>query len=50
MAAAAFLVRYSGQTLETYRYGLRTYFQWCTDVSLEVLEAKRAIELWRSAV
>ena len=51
MAAAAFLARYSGRTLETYRYDLRSFFQWCTDVGLEVLEAKRPhIELWRSAM
>jgi integrase family protein with SAM-like domain len=40
-----------GRTLETYRYDLRTFFQWCSDVGLDVLEAKRAhIELWRSAM
>ena len=51
MAAAAYLARYGGRTLETYRYDLRTFFQWCTDVGLDVLEAKRAhIELWRSAM
>jgi site-specific recombinase XerD len=51
IAAAAYLARYSGRTLETYRYDLRTFFQWCTDVGLDVLEAKRAhIELWRSAM
>ncbi len=51
MAAAAYLARYSGRTLETYRYDLRTFFQWCDDVGLAVLEAKRAhIELWRSAM
>ena len=50
MAAAAYLTRYSGRTLETYRYDLRTFFQWCTDLGLEVLKATRAhIELWRSA-
>jgi integrase/recombinase XerD len=50
MAAAAFLARYSGRTLETYRYDLRSYFEWCAGVGLEVLEAKRAhIELWRAA-
>ena len=43
MAAAAYLARYSGRTLETYRYDLRTFFQWCADVGLEVLEATRAI-------
>ena len=51
MAAAAYLARYSGRTLETYRYDLRTLFQWCADVGLEVLEATRAhIGLWRSAL
>jgi integrase len=51
MAAAAYLARYSGRTLETYRYDLRTFFQWCTDVSLDVLDATRGhIELWRSAM
>jgi integrase/recombinase XerD len=51
MAAAAYLARYSGRTLETYRYDLRTFFQWCSDVGLDVLEAKRPqIELWRSAM
>ena len=51
MAAAAYLTRYGGRTLETYRYDLRTFFQRCTDVGLDVLEAKRAhIELWRSAM
>lgn len=51
MAAAEYLARYCGRTLEAYRYDLRTFFQWCTDVGLDVLEAKRAhIELWRSAM
>lgn len=51
MAAVAYLARDSGRTLETYRYDLRTFFQWCTDVALDVLEAKRPhIELWRSAM
>ena len=50
MAAAAFLARYSGRTLETYRFDLRSYFEWCAGVGLAVLEAKRAhIELWRAA-
>jgi site-specific recombinase XerD len=39
-----------GRTLETYRYDLRSYFEWCTSVGLHVLDAKRAhIELWRAA-
>jgi integrase/recombinase XerD len=51
MAAAAYLARYSGRTLETYRYDLRTFFQWCTDLGLDVLTATRPhIELWRSAM
>ena len=51
MAAAAYLARYSGRTLETDRYDLRTFFQWCTYVNLAVLEATRPqIELWRSAM
>ena len=50
-AAAAYLARYSGRTLETYRHDLRTFFQWCTDIGLDVLEVKRAhIELWRSTM
>ena len=50
VAAAAFLARYSGRTLETYRYDLRIFFQWCADVGLPVLDAKRPhIEIWRAA-
>jgi integrase/recombinase XerD len=50
MAAASFLARYSGRTLETYRYDLRNYFEWCSGVGLAVLEAQRPhIELWRAA-
>jgi integrase/recombinase XerD len=51
MAAVAYLARYTSRTLDTYRYDLRTYFQWCTDVDLYVLEATRAhIELWRTSM
>jgi site-specific recombinase XerD len=56
LAAAAYLARYGGRTLETYRFDLRTFFQWCADVELDVLEAKRAhierahIELWRTTM
>ncbi len=51
MAAAAYLARYSGRTLETYRCDLRTFFQWCAELGLEVLEATRPhIELWRCAM
>ena len=31
LAAAAFLARYSGRTLEAYRHDLRYYFQWAAD-------------------
>ena len=31
VAAAAFLARYSGRTLDAYRYDLRTFFQWASD-------------------
>jgi site-specific recombinase XerD len=51
IAAAAFLARYTGRTLEAYRFDLRTYFQWAADVGLTVLEAKRPhIELYRTAM
>jgi integrase/recombinase XerD len=51
VAAAAFLARYNGRTLDAYRYDLRTFFQWATDVGLTVLEAKRPhIELYRTAM
>ena len=42
MAPAAFLARYSGRILETYRCDLRTFVQWCANVGLDVLEARRA--------
>jgi integrase/recombinase XerD len=51
VAAAAFLARYNGRTLDAYRFDLRTFFQWSTDVGLKVLEAKRPhIELYRTAM
>ena len=51
LAAAAFLARYGGRTLEAYRHDLRSFFQWAADVGLEVLEATRPhIELFRSAM
>jgi hypothetical protein len=51
IAAAAFLARYSGRTLDAYRHDLRTFFQWSSDVGLAVLDATRAhIELYRSAL
>jgi integrase/recombinase XerD len=51
VAAAAFLARYSGRTLDAYRFDLRTYFQWAADARLAVLEAKRAhVELYRASM
>src|SRR4051812_14099518 len=51
IAAAAFLARYSGRTLDAYRHDLRTFFQWSSDVALAVLEATRVhIELYRAAL
>ena len=51
VAAAAFLARYNGRTLDAYRYDLRTYFQWAADARLAVLDAKRPhIELYRTAM
>jgi integrase/recombinase XerD len=48
LAAAAFLARYSGRTLDAYRHGLRGFFQWSADVGLTVLAATRPhIELYR---
>ena len=48
LAAAAFLARYSGRTLEAYRHDLRSFFEWATSVGLEILAATRPhIELFR---
>jgi len=48
LAAAAFLARYSGRTLDAYRHDLRGFFQWAADVGLTVLAATRAhLELYR---
>ena len=43
LAAAAFLVRYSGWTLDAYRHDLRGYFQSAADSQVPVLEATRPI-------
>ena len=49
LAAASFLARYSGRTLEAYRHDLRGYFQWAADNDVEVLKATRPhIELFRA--
>jgi integrase/recombinase XerD len=50
-AAAGFLARYGGRTLEAYRHDLQTFFQWAADADLVVLAATRAhIELYRIAL
>ncbi|MEZ5378276.1 MAG: tyrosine-type recombinase/integrase [Acidimicrobiales bacterium] len=51
VAAASFLARYNGRTLDAYRFDLRNYFQWASDNDLEVLAATRPhIELFRTAL
>lgn len=48
LAAAAFLARYSGRTLDAYRHDLRSFFQWAADVGVSILGASRPhIELYR---
>ncbi len=41
MAAASFLARYSGRTLDAYRDDLRGFFQWAHDHHVEVMNATR---------
>ncbi len=49
LAAASFLARYSGRTLEAYRHDLRGFFQRTADNHLEVVKATRPhIELFRA--
>jgi site-specific recombinase XerD len=51
LAAASFLARYSGRTLDAYRHDLRGFFQWAVDHGIDVLEATRPhIELFRAAM
>src|SRR5688572_25200547 len=51
LAAVAFLARYRGRTLESYRADLRQFFQWASDVGLPPLAATRAhIELYRASM
>jgi len=51
LAAAAFLARYSGRTLDAYRHDLRGFFQWAADHQINVLAATRAhIELYRCSM
>lgn len=41
LAAVAFLARYNGRTLESYRTDMRQYFQWCHHVAIAPLSATR---------
>ncbi len=51
LAAAAFLARYQGRTLDAYRYDLRAFFQWASDEGLDILKATRPqIELYVRAM
>ena len=51
LAAAAFLARYHGRTLDAYRYDLRAFFQWAADDRLDILKATRPqIELYVRAM
>lgn len=51
VAAVAFLARYSGRTLDAYRFDLRSFFQWATDAKLPVLDATRThIEFYRTTL
>src|SRR3954449_10170020 len=51
LAAAAFLARYNGRTLDSYRADLRQFFQWSHDVGLAPLTASRPhIELYRASM
>jgi site-specific recombinase XerD len=49
LAAVAFLARYRGRTLDSYRADLRQFFQWSYSVGVPPLKATRAhIELYRA--
>ena len=51
LAAVAFLARYCGRTLDSYRADLRQFFQWASDVGVPPLAATRArVELYRSSM
>jgi site-specific recombinase XerD len=51
LAAAAFLARYQGRTLDAYRYDLRAFFEWAADDRLDILQATRPqIELYVRAM
>jgi hypothetical protein len=49
LAAVAFLARYGGRKLESYRADLRQFIQWCAYVEVAPLAAARThIELYRA--
>jgi site-specific recombinase XerD len=51
LAAASFLARYSGRTLEAYRHDLRGFFQWASDHGIAVMQASRGhIGLFRASM
>ena len=51
LAAAAFLARYQGRTLDAYRHDLRAFFQWAADEGLVILSATRPqVELYVRAM
>jgi integrase len=51
LAAAAFLARYSGRTLESYRADQRQFFQWAADCGVAPLDATRAhLEVYRGSM
>lgn len=41
ICAAGFLARYSGCTFKSYRQNLKLFFQWCAEVGIQPLDAKR---------
>lgn len=41
LAAADFLARYQGRTLDAYRHDLRAFFQWAADTGLDVLAQRQ---------
>ena len=51
LAAVAFLARYRGRTLDSYRADLRQYFSWLDSVEVAPLAATRTlIELYRASM
>ena len=51
LAAAAFLARYQGRTLDAYRYDVRSFFMWAPEAQLVILSATRPkVELYVRAI